>query len=78
MALFTTADRDAAKDALVTAAVEGVASVSVAGQTVVSKTVDELRRLLDMIQADIGADDMETETELRPFRMVRTVPPGCG
>lgn len=78
MALFTTADRDAVKSALITAATDGVASVTVAGQTVTSKTVAELRSLLDMILADIGADDMESESVLRPFRMVKTVPPGAG
>ena len=73
MALFTTADRDAVKTALVKAAVDGFASVTVGGQTVTKKTVDELLKLLTMINADLASD--QTHFGLK---MVTLVPPGAG
>lgn len=73
MALFTTADRDAVKAAMVTLAVEGVATVSVGGESVTARSLDELRRLLEVIQADLAAD-----LPRGGMRMVKTIPPGAG
>lgn len=55
MALFTTADRDAVKAALVELAVSGVASVTVGGHTVVAQDPDKLKKLLADIQQDLAA-----------------------
>lgn len=73
MAIFTTADRDAVKTAIITAATEGIASVSISGQQVQTYTLDELRRLLAEIQADLasGVDNLG-------LTMRQLVPPGCG
>lgn len=57
MAIFTTADRDAVKSAIVTAAVNGYASVSVGGQSVSMKSLQELKDLLQVIQADLASAD---------------------
>jgi len=73
MALFTTTDRDNVKAAMVTFAVAGFATVIVGGQTVTVKALDELRRMLDMINADLASD--QTHFGLR---MVTLVPPGAG
>ena len=73
MALFTTADRDAVKTALITAATEGIASVSVAGQQVQSYTLDQLHKLLQAIQQDLAAGNARGG-----MRMVKTIPPAAG
>ena len=73
MALFTTADRDAVKAAMVTLAVAGFATVTVGGQTVTVKALDELRRMLDMINADLASDQSHFG-----LRMVTFVPPETG
>lgn len=75
MALFTTADRDAIKSAMVTLATEGVATVSVGGQSVTARSLDELRRLLDMVQQDLAN---ATATGTRGLRFSKTIPPGAG
>lgn len=78
-AIFTTADRDAVKAAIVTAATEGIASVSVAGQSVQSYTLEQLHKLLTAINADLTGDAMNVAgNQVTPFRMVKTVPPGAG
>lgn len=74
MALFTTTDRDAVKTALITAATEGVASVSVAGQAVQTYTLDQLQSLLSMIQADLAG----TAAGSGGMRTRQLVPGGCG
>lgn len=73
MAVFTTADRDAVKVAVVTAATDGFASVTVGGQSVTKKTVDELLKLLAVINADLASD--QTHFGLH---MVTLVPPEAG
>lgn len=73
MALFTTDDRDAIKAALITAAVEGIASVSIAGQSVQTYTLDQLRKILEMVQAELAVP----ETGFG-MRMVKTIPPSPG
>lgn len=77
MAIFTTADREAVKTALITAATTGFASVSLAGQAVTTYTLDQLRSLLKEIQSDLAGDVLESGNVI-PFRMVKTVPPGAG
>lgn len=75
MAVFTTTDRDNVKSALITAATAGVASVSVAGQQVQTYTLDQLRMLLNTIQADLAADNANS---LGGMRMRLTKPPAAG
>jgi hypothetical protein len=75
MSLFTTTDRDAVKSALIEAATNGVASVSVAGQAVTTYTLDQLRNLLNAIQQDIAADN---ENSLGGLRFRVTKPPAAG
>lgn len=73
MALFTTADRDAIKTAMVRLATDGIATVTVGGQTVTTKSLDELQKLLALINSDLASD--QTHFGLR---MVTLVPPGAG
>ena len=75
MALFTTADRDAVKTALITAATEGIASVSISGQSVTAYTLDQLRKLLEMIQEDLAATNPNS---LGGMRIRKTIPPEAG
>lgn len=75
MALFTTADRNAVKTALITAATNGFASVSLAGQAVATYTLDQLRNLLKEIQADIAADNTSGFVGMRTRK---TIPPEAG
>lgn len=55
MAVFTTADRDAVKSALITAAVAGTASVKVGVEEAKSYTLTELQALLQMILQDLAS-----------------------
>lgn len=73
MAIFTTADRDAVKAAIVTAAVDGFASVTVQGQTTTLKPLAELQQLLQVIQSDIASSQT-----LGGIRVRQAVPGGCG
>lgn len=73
MALFTTADRDAIKTALITAATEGIASVSISGQSVQAYTLDQLLKLLQVVQSDLA--DSSTGFGMR---RVKTIPPEAG
>lgn len=73
MAIFTTADRDAVKAAIVTAAVDGFASVTVQGQTTTLKPLAELQQLLQVIQSDLAGGQ-----SLGGFRVRQAVPGGCG
>lgn len=72
MALFTTADRDAVKTALITAATAGIASVSISGQTVTNYTMAQLHELLALIQQDLAS-----EQPRGGMRMIKTVPGGA-
>jgi hypothetical protein len=71
--IFTTADRDAIKAAMVTFATQGFATVTVGGQTVGVKSLDELRRMFDMVQADLASAN-----SLGGMRFRKTIPPGAG
>lgn len=75
MALFTTTDRDAIKTALITAATEGVASVSVGGHAVQTYNLDQLRKLLEVVQADLAASNPNS---LGGWRTRKTIPPAAG
>ena len=78
MAVFTTTDRDNVKAALMTAAVEGVASVTVGNQLIQTFTLEQLKKLLNEIVADLAGDVSPGASTRMGMRMVRTVPPGCG
>lgn len=73
MAVFTTADRDAVKSALITAATTGFASVSISGHAVQSFTLDQLRALLKEIQADLAGS-----SATGGMRITQLTPGGCG
>jgi hypothetical protein len=73
MALFTTADRDAVKAALIEAATSGVASCTVQGHAVTGRTVDELKSLLDYIQQDLASTKNHGG-----MRFTQLVPGGTG
>jgi len=73
MALFTTADRDAVKAAMVRLATDGIATVTVGGQTVTVKALEELHKLLAIINSDLASDQGHFG-----LRMVTLVPPGAG
>jgi hypothetical protein len=73
MAIFTTADRDAVKAALITAAISGVASVTVGGETVQNQNLKQLQDLLAMIQSDLASSQPRGG-----MRFVKTIPPGAG
>lgn len=73
MAIFTTTDRDNVKTALITAATTGFASVSVAGQSVQTYALDQLRSLLKEIQNDLASG-----TPSGSLRFTKLIPPGGG
>lgn len=73
MAVFTTTDRDAVKAALITAATTGFASVSVGGQTVTSYSLEQLQKLMAMIQSDLASSYTGGG-----ILFVKTIPPGAG
>lgn len=52
---FTATDLANIDAAMVTAAIDGIASVTVGGQTVAARNLDELRRLREMVAADVTA-----------------------
>lgn len=70
---FTAADVAAIEAAMVTAAVDGIASVTVDGQTVTARSLDELTRLLAMVRSQVVAADTSGGMRIRTL-----VPPGCG
>jgi hypothetical protein len=74
LALFTTTDRDNIKAALVEAAVNGFASVSIDGNSVQSYSLEQLKSLLQMVIDDIAGD----EVSHGGMRLRTMVPPGCG
>ena len=73
MPLFTEADRTAVKTALITAATDGIAEVAIGSERVRSYTLDELRKILELINSDLS-----TVQPHFGMRLTRLVPPGCG
>lgn len=73
MAVFTTTDRDNVKAAIVEAAVNGFATVTIAGETVTAKPLADLMKLLDIIQADLA-----TAQPHGGMRITQLTPGGCG
>ena len=73
MAIFTTADRDAVKTALITAATSGISQVSISGQSVQSYTQDQLEKLLEVILSDLASANHNSGLRFRQL-----VPPGAG
>lgn len=73
MAIFTTTDRDNVKAAIVTAAVNGFASVTIAGETTAVKPLSELMDLLKVIQQDLA-----TSQPHGGMRLTQLVPGECG
>jgi hypothetical protein len=70
---FTAADIAAIESAMVTAAVDGIASVTVDGNTVTNRSLDELRRLLEMVTAQVAGTSTTGGMRIRTL-----VPPECG
>jgi len=73
MSTFTTEDRDAVKAAMVRIATDGIATVTVGGQTVTATSLADLQRLLQMINSDLSSD-----VSGFGLRMTKLVPPGTG
>ena len=73
MAIFTTTDRDAVKAAMVRLATDGIATVTIGGQTVTVKSLDELNKMLQVINSDLASAQ-----EHFGMRMTKLVPPGTG
>lgn len=73
MAIFTTTDRDAVKAAMVRLATHGIATVTIGGETTTVKSLDELNRMLQLINADLAS-----AKEHFGIRMTKLVPPGTG
>lgn len=72
---FSQTDLDNIDAAMVTLAVDGIASVTVGGQTVQAKNLDELRRLREMVAQDVAADSAPAG---RGIRLSQLTPGGCG
>jgi hypothetical protein len=72
---WTTADLDAVQTAIREAIVSGVASVSVAGQTVQSYTLKELREMRNEIKGELA---MANPNSLGGMRTRKTIPPAAG
>lgn len=70
MAIFTVADRDAVKTAMITAATEGIAQVSIGGQSVQSYNLDQLRKILELIQGEIAADNTSGTMGMRTRKLI--------
>lgn len=75
MSAWTIADRDAIKAAILVAAVEGIASVSIGGQMVQARSLKELREMLAMVQGELAADNT---TGAMGMRLRKTIPPAAG
>jgi hypothetical protein len=70
---YTAADIATIEAAILTAITTGVASVSVAGQSVQSYSLKELREMLAFVESRVSASSPQTF-----MRMIKTVPPSCG
>lgn len=53
------------KTAIITAATEGIASVSISGQSVQTYNLDQLRKLLEYILADLATENTHGGMRLR-------------
>lgn len=73
VAVWTATDRDAIKDAIKTAALEGYAELEIADQRVRRYSLDELMKLLAMVEADLATGS--ATPFLKTFQLVS---PGCG
>lgn len=73
MAIFTTTDRDNVKAAIVTAAVSGFASVTIAGETTQPQPLEKLMALLATINADLASAQPHGG-----MRITQLGPGGCG
>jgi hypothetical protein len=73
MARWTEADHAAVKAAYLQAAIDGVASASVGGQTIAAWTADQWEKLLSRIEADLAGAQPHFGV-----RFTQQVPPGCG
>ena len=70
---FSAADIAAIEAAMVIAAVDGIASVTIDGQTVTARSLDELTRLLAMVRSQVTASATTGGMRIRTL-----VPPECG
>lgn len=72
---WTTSDLTTIETAIRTAMTEGVASVSIAGQSVQAYTIKELRELRAEILGELAAAN---PNGLGGMRMRKTIPPAAG
>lgn len=72
---FTSADLTAIDSAIVTLATDGIATVTVNGETVTATDPEKLFRLRQQIAQLLAASTADTTFGIR---MVKTKPPGAG
>lgn len=72
---WTTSDLTLIEAAIRTAMTDGIASVSIAGQTVQAYTLDQLRALRTEIKGELA---LENTSGLGGMRIRKLVPPGAG
>jgi hypothetical protein len=70
---FTASDLTNIETAMVALAVDGIATVTVGGQTVTVKSLDELNRLRQLVADNVSADLTHGGMRLRQMK-----PGGCG
>lgn len=78
MAIWTQQDLADAVAAYKAAVVNGVFSANVGGQSCTNFTAESYEKLIDRIQADLNKEDLNESGALRPFVMVKTIPPSPG
>lgn len=78
MALWTQQDLEDARDAYKAAVVNGIFSCTIAGQACTGFTAEAYEKLIDRIQADLNKEAIGGGTLIRPFAMVKTIPPAAG
>jgi hypothetical protein len=73
---YTSADVATLEAAILQAGIDGIASCTVAGQSVTNKTADELEKILSLVERRI-ADSATTGIQGR-MRALKTKPQGAG
>ena len=72
---WTTSDLTLIEAAIRTAMTEGIAQVSIAGQSVQAYTLEQLREMRAEIKAELAADNANS---LGGMRIRKTIPPAAG
>jgi hypothetical protein len=67
---FSTADREAVQQAMVTIAAGGVASVTVDGMTVTAASLSDLQKLLSVIDTQLQSESPQAHFGLRNTQLI--------